>query len=299
MAETPLRIGVVGLPDGWSTVALCDAVESRTGFRLLIDPEEIAFDVTAGTVTFAGLDLCELDGVIVKKVGVAYSPDLLDRLEILRFLSERGVRVFSDPIKMIRLLDRLSCTVSLASAGLPMPPTVVTESVDVAVEAVRRFETAVFKPLYSTKARGMRLISDGDDAHVEDEIRLFRDDGNPVMYIQRKIEIPGRDLGIAFLGGRYVGTYARRSGDGSWNTTIHAGGRYEAHEPSDDVREVAHRAQAAFALDFTTVDVAETVDGPVVFEVSAFGGFRGLRDALGIDAAALYADYAIERIRDE
>ena len=49
-------------------------------------------------------------------------------------------------------------------------------------------------------------------------------------------------------------------------------------------------------MDFTTVDVAETTDGPIVFEVSAFGGFRGALEGAGIDAAASYADYAIARV---
>jgi ribosomal protein S6--L-glutamate ligase len=44
------------------------------------------------------------------------------------------------------------------------------------------------------------------------------------------------------------------------------------------------------------VDVAETADGPVVFEVSAFGGFRGLKEGCAIDAAQRFVDYVIERL---
>jgi tetrahydromethanopterin:alpha-L-glutamate ligase len=59
---------------------------------------------------------------------------------------------------------------------------------------------------------------------------------------------------------------------------------------------MATRAQALFGMDFTTVDVAETSDGPVVFEVSAFGGFRGAKEGIGLDAAARYADYVLEQL---
>jgi tetrahydromethanopterin:alpha-L-glutamate ligase len=45
--------------------------------------------------------------------------------------------------------------------------------------------------------------------------------------------------------------------------------------------------------------VVETREGPVVFEVSAFGGFRGLEDACGIDAAGAYADHAIRCLARE
>lgn len=116
------------------------------------------------------------------------------------------------------------------------------------------------------------------------------------MYIQRKLDLPGKDLGLMFLGGSYLGTYARISKNTSWNTTINSGGHYENYVPSQDIIDIAQRAQALFKLDFTTVDVAETDQGPVVFEVSAFGGFRGGLEGSGIDVAALYTDYVINRI---
>ena len=69
--------------------------------------------------------------------------------------------------------------------------------------------------------------------------------------------------------------------------------------PSDEVLKLAERAQAPFGLDFTCVDVIETEQGPQVFEVSAFGGFRGLHEAAGIDAAGLYVDYVLRKLNDE
>jgi ribosomal protein S6--L-glutamate ligase len=60
--------------------------------------------------------------------------------------------------------------------------------------------------------------------------------------------------------------------------------------------EVAVAAQAPFGLDYTTVDVVETGDGPLVLEVSAFGGFRGLFSSQSMNAAQKLADYVIGRI---
>ena len=42
--------------------------------------------------------------------------------------------------------------------------------------------------------------------------------------------------------------------------------------------------------------MAETEDGPVVFEVSAFGGFRGAKEGLGIDIADRYVDYVLKQL---
>lgn len=295
--HTGKTVGVVGVPGGWSSEALADALAERTGGnRVLVDMARVSADLTNGRVMFGGVDLMQLDGLVMKKIGPSYSPDMLDRLELLRFVEESGVPIFSRPSRILRLLDRLSCTVTLRSAKIPMPPTTITESIHEAARAVATYGTAVFKPLYSTKARGMTLIEAGDHDRVTAEIEAYQAAGNPVMYIQQVIDLPGRDLGVVFLGGEYLGTYARVKTTDAWNTTTRSGGKYQPHAPRAETIEIATAAQAAFGLDFTCVDMVETADGPVCFEVSAFGGFRGTLEALGIDAAARYADYVLKQL---
>jgi ribosomal protein S6--L-glutamate ligase len=291
------KIGVIGIPGKWSTETLADAVADRTGYRQVIDMGEVSLDLERQRLLFQDQDLCQLDALIVKKISASYNPNTLDRLELLRVVEQAGVRVFSRAENMLRLIDRLSCTVTLGNAGIPMPATRVTEDIGAAVTAVQDFGSAVFKPLYSTKARGMCVIdARQDQEEIEREIRAFQAE-NPMMYIQQKVELPGRDLGMVFLAGEYLGSYARVSKGDAWNTTIHSGGKYAAHTPPDDVIALAQRAQALFAMDFTTVDVAETNSGPIVFEVSAFGGFRGALEGIGIDAAGLYADHVLRRLK--
>lgn len=294
-----LKIGVVGIPGKWSTESLADAVEQKTGFRLVIDMNEVNLDLETGQLHFRAHDLCQLDALVIKKISTRYSPNTLDRLELLRVAEQAGVRVFSPAVNILRLIDRLSCTVTLHNAGVPMPPTRITEDLDAARSAVNDFGSAVFKPLYSTKARGMRVIDAnmGTEA-IDKEIRAFQK-SNPMMYIQKKIALPGRDLGMIFLADQYLGTYARVNPGDSWNTTIHSGGRYEAHEPDQSVIDLARRAQAPFKMDFTTVDVAETADGPIVFEVSAFGGFRGAQEGIGLNVADLYVDHVMSQTNNK
>jgi tetrahydromethanopterin:alpha-L-glutamate ligase len=291
-----LKIGVVGMAGGWSSESLADRVAELTGFRLLIDMERVSTRLDEGRVLFGEHDLCALDALIIKKVGDRYSAHMLDRLEILRYVEERGVAVFSKPLSILRLLDRLSCTITLASGGIPMPPTEITEHIRHAVAAVQRFGRAIVKGLYSTKGRGMLVVS-AEEPELEARLTAFREAENPVLYIQQMLTLPGRDLGVSFLGGQYLGAYARVQGEGAWNTTIHSGGHYERYEPSPQIIELAQRAQSLFNLDFTGVDVVETERGPMVFEVSAFGGFSGLREGCKIDAAARYVDYVIEHCR--
>lgn len=290
------KIAVIGIPGKWSTEVLADALEERTGFRLVLDMADVHADLESNTLWAGDVNLCELDGLAVKKISQVYSPHTLDRIELLRLAEGCGVRVFSRAETIIRMIDRLSCTVTLRNGGIPMPKTRICEDVKTALAIVRNYGEAVFKPLYSTKARGMCVISaDNDEDAIIREIEAFKAD-NQVMYIQQKLDLPGRDYGMVFLGGQYLGTYARVSQSDSWNTTIHSGGKYALFEPPQSTIDLAAKAQALFGMDFTTVDVADTEDGPIVFEVSAFGGFKGAKEGIGIDAAALYANYILSEI---
>lgn len=291
-----LKIGVVGIPGKWSTEVLADAIEAKTGFRMVIDIEKVVAYLDEPSVRYKGTCLCGLDGIIIKKISQTYSPAVIDRLEILRFVEKCGVKIFSSPQEIIRLVDRMSCTVSLAKANIPMPPTIITEDIEAAYEGVLSFGKAILKPLFSTKARGMEVLNSESSAKtLKAQLNQYYEKQG-FFYLQKKLKLPGKDMGLVFLGGEYQGAYARVSSGNSWNTTIHSGGKYAEAHPSDEIIEIARKAQSQFDLSYTTVDIAETEEGPVCFEVSAFGGFKGVHEGLGVDMATQYADYVIETL---
>lgn len=288
------KIGVIGVPGGWSSERLAEAVENKTGFHLLIDMKDVCYNSEKQTAYFHEIDLLSLDALIVKKIGPRYDPDFIERIQILIFLKMRGLKIFSDPTAILKSFDRLSCTLMLQAGNIPMPPTIITENIPKAIETVKKFGKVVFKPLYSSKARGMIVLS-ATDSNLKQKIEAFKLQ-NTVMYLQKMIDIPGKDLGVTFLGDNYLTTYARVGDSNSWNTTTVSGGKYEAYSPSDKIIQLADKAQKLFGLSFTSVDVVETAEGPMVFEVSAFGGFRGLLEAQQIDAASAYVDYVLNNI---
>ncbi|MBF0471408.1 MAG: GAK system ATP-grasp enzyme [Gammaproteobacteria bacterium] len=289
-------IAIIGIPGKWSTETLADAVAARTGERVVVAMNELHLDLERGRLVTADLDLSQVDAIIVKKACQTYSANTINRLEMLRAVENMGVRLFNGSSAILSLINRLSCTVALRSHNIPMPPTVITESITTATAAIQEYGSAILKPLFSTKARGMVITDPGwSKEQLQDELAEFQK-ANQMLYIQKRIELPGQDLGLIFLGGEYIGTYARVGSGDSWNTTILSGGKYGAATPSAEVIEVARRAQAIFNLDYTTVDVAETRDGPMVFEVSAFGGFRGALEGLNIDIAPRYVDYVLNKM---
>ena len=290
-----MRVAVVGQPGAWSTERLVSAVRDEGAEASVVDLATCALALPEARLCAGGRSLEGLDGAVVKKIGDAADGSLLAaRINLLRALERSGVPVVSRPEQLAVAADRYRMSLELASAGLPIPETVVTDDLDEATAAVWRFGSAVLKPLFTSKGRGMqRLTAGGDLAGI---LERHRSEHGLPFYLQRFIPHPGRDLGVAVLEGRCLGAYWRVAARDQWMTTILSGGGYAPAEPPPEVVSIAERAARHFELLFTGVDLMETPDGGwVILEVSAFGGFRGLSTALGLDAAPLVARAALER----
>jgi ribosomal protein S6--L-glutamate ligase len=235
------------------------------------------------------------DALIIKKMGKCYSPALLDELDMLSLLERKGVKMFSSPAKLRDMISRLGCTLRLREHQIPMPKTLITEDINLAVSWIESHGPSVFKPLYSTKARGMKILEPHPE--LESQLKVSAQEQQGIIYLQQIKELKGRDHGLVFLNGQYLGAYSRVGDGSSWNTTTISGGKYEKYEPSPEIVDLAQRAQDIFGLDFTSVDVAITDEGPIIFEVSAFGGYRGLHETHGINASELLVQHVMKSCR--
>jgi ribosomal protein S6--L-glutamate ligase len=247
-------------------------------------------DLSGGRVTWRGHELSALDAVVVKKLAPHVDAQARLRLHGLRELEAQGVRVYSRPSVIEMVMDRYWMTMQLVEAGLPIPQTFSFESEAALLDALHEMRSGVIKPVYTSKGRGMlRVGPDGD--------RLLADSWEPRdgrTLLQAFVSAPGRDIGACVLGGRFVGAFYRVARKGDWKTTTSAGGVYRPCHLSPEGAALAERAARHFDLDYTVVDLVETPDGYAIYEVSAFGGFRGLWEASQVDVAREYARHVLQ-----
>ncbi len=290
-----MKIVVVGQPGAWSTERLAAAVRGRGADALVVDLAACSLRLPDPRLYHRGVPLEDLDAAIVKKIGdTVEGPIVRERINMLQHLAASGVPVWSEPERLAVAVNRYRMTLELARAGLPIPETVITEDPAEAAAAVERFGAAVLKPLFTSKGRGMRRLERPEE--LDELCAQQTAETRQTLYVQRFVKHPGRDLGVAVLEGRPLGAYWRVASGESWMTTVLAGGRYEAADPPREAVDLALRAARRFGLIFTGVDLMETPDGGfTILEVSAFGGFRGLLTACGIDAAPLVAEAVIRR----
>ena len=181
----------------------------------------------------------------------------------------------------------------LAAAGLPVPPTIVCQHADAALEAFDALGgDVVVKPLFGSEGRGMVRVSDPELAW-----RTFRTlERTAVRALPAAVRprIPAGTCGVFVVGGRVLAAMRRHAGDG-WRTNVAQGGRARRSAPTAEEERLALQAAAAVGAPVAGVDLLPGPDGEwYVLEVNAVPGWRALAPATGVDVAAELVRYLVE-----
>src|SRR5262249_3322702 len=199
-----VKIAVVGGAGGWCAERLGEALRASGADTAVVDLAACSLRLPDPRLFHRGEPLDGLDGAVVKKLGdTADGWGVQERIGMLRHLEATGVPVLSAPDYLHVAVNRYRMTCELVRAGLPVPPTTITEDVNEAAAAVSRFGAAVIKPLFTSKGRGMRRLE--PTRELRGELEAHRDAGLGPFYLQRFVKHPGRDLGVAVLGGLGIG----------------------------------------------------------------------------------------------
>jgi ribosomal protein S6--L-glutamate ligase len=286
---------VAGTEGGWSSEQMVKALRNHGVDSKLFSLNQVHLDLQSGAVTLGSTDLSELDGLAVRKLGDSSDLKSWFRINFLDWLSHMGMRIFSKPESIRNAVDRFKMTLELSRKNIPAPQTVITESVDTALDVIHEWGKAVLKPLLTSKGRGMVLL---DKKNASEILPKWKDAYTSPFYLQQFV--PSRwDTGVAVLGSEIIGGYKRVARAGSWKTTTSSGGKYEKFSPDLRAIELAKEVSSIFKLDFTVVDLVPFEGDYLVYEVSAFGGFTGLWETSGIDVANLYAEYIIKELKNQ
>jgi ribosomal protein S6--L-glutamate ligase len=286
---TGVEIAVLAQPASWYFRDLKRAAAARghrcrrVSFPMLVGSLGAPAAAAAGPVEAAGLRGC--DAVIVRTMPPGSLEQVVFRMDALWRLESAGVPVLNPPKAVECAVDKYLCSVRLEAAGLPVPPTIVCERADAALDAFERLGgDVVVKPIFGSEGRGIVRVDDRDLA-----LRTFRtlERIGAVLYIQQFLPNEGFDLRVLVLDGRVLGAMQRRAGLGEFRANVSRRGLAERHEPTGRERELALGAALATGARLAGVDLLYRRDGACfVIEVNAVPGWRAFGRATGCDVAA-------------
>jgi RimK family alpha-L-glutamate ligase len=288
-----VRIAILASSRGWHVEALRRAIEAKGHEATFLPITALCAQIPGPPHVEVGLDRLEaFDGILVRTLPRGSLEQVVFRMDVLHRLENLGCCVVNRAKAIERCADKFLTSALLRDAGLVVPPTVVTERADAALEAYRRMGDCVVKPLFGSEGRGMVRITDEETAYrVFCALELAR----AVYYVQATIPHHGFDVRVLTVGGRVVGAM-RRWAQG-WRTNLAQGGHPEPLQLPREWAEMALRATEAVGAEVAGVDLLPGRDGRVyVLEVNAIPGWRGLAQVTGLDIAACIVDHMVRRI---
>lgn len=281
-------IVVVTEDPGWHGMELQRALERRGAAVRFVSLRACRLDLTgsAPSVVLPGLDGRLPGGVLVRDVPAGTLEQVVLRLDLLHALRELGVTVYNDARAIERTVDKAMTSLLLRRAGLPGPPTSVTESVDEARAFLEREIAAghevVAKPLFGSLGVGLRRLGPG--AELPDPAET-----GGAWYLQRYIETGSaeggwRDYRVLVVGGAAVAAMIRHGA--SWVSNVAQGARCEPAPAEPQLERLAVAAATAVGAGYAGVDLVRDRAGALhVLEVNGIPAWRGLQGTVGVDLA--------------
>jgi RimK family alpha-L-glutamate ligase len=249
---------------------------------------------SADDLASEGLPLLSADAVLARFIPAGTLEQLIYRVDALHWIEDRGLPVVNSPKAIERTVDKFYTTALLKGAALPTPETVVCESDNDALAAIKAMGDVVIKPIFGSMGHGLIRVNDPDLAFRV--VQTLRQIGT-VFYVQRLIDHGGRDVRAFVVGGRVIAAIERFVPAGDWRTNVSRGGSARAFDLPSEWEELAVRAAAVVGADYAGVDLLPARDGSVfVIEVNGIPGWRGLQQATGCDVAGHVVQHLLTRM---
>lgn len=296
-----MRVAIMTDETGWHTRQLQAALRERGASGRCIDLADCRIDTASAWhgLAIPGFGAELPDAALVRGIAGGSFEQVTKRLGVLHALRGLGVPVYNDARAIERSVDKSMTSLLLHAAGIPTPPTWVTESHAQAQRIVMRESAAghavVLKPLFGSQGKGLQLVGCVDGVHRP----LPADAAAPgLAYLQRfvpPVASPGFDWRVLVIAGRAVAAMRRLSDH--WVHNVAQGARCVAAPLTPDLARLAESAAAALELDYAGVDIIPAAGAaPLqVLEVNGVAAWRGLQRVTPFNIARAIVDDLIDR----
>jgi tetrahydromethanopterin:alpha-L-glutamate ligase len=281
------KIGVVLTdPDDWTASAFRKNIRKRGAKALPINLSALSASISTSEFSIfdANLKDLELDAVIVRDVGISFALEQISfKFDLLRQFENSNIPVLNSPTSIQNAANKFFSFYLFKLAHLPIPRTVVTSELEVAMKTIEKFEIVVVKPIFGSQGKGIiKLESSQPESELASKLaELLKEKG--VLYLQEFVPNPGRDIRVFVVDEEALGAIYRIPRSGSFVSNLSQGGTPVKCELTEEMQELAISAAKAVGADFAGVDLIEGEEGLRLLEVNATPSGKGIKLACGVD----------------
>jgi RimK family alpha-L-glutamate ligase len=290
-----LKIGIVTRnEEAYSSSQLRGALRRRKLEHVCIAfPKLVAHVGYKSPANIAGLDLKELNALIIRPIGRGSLEELVFRMDVLYMLQREGLYIVNPPEAIEHCVDKYDILAILEGNGVPVPRTAVTENLNEGLKAFRELGSdVVVKPLFGSRGIGATRVNDAEVASTVFRAILFY---HGVIYIQEFVEHGFSDIRAFVVGDRVVASMRRVAKN--WKTNYSQGAKPSNTRLEKNFEDLAVKSAKAIDCKIAGVDILESSTGPKVVEVNSQPGWKGLQSVTKTNIADDIIDFVISEAK--
>jgi tetrahydromethanopterin:alpha-L-glutamate ligase len=291
------NIGVVITdPADWTANAFMTNLRKRGTNVIPIKLSTLSASISASDFAIVDTDLkdLELDAIIVRDVGISFALEQISfKFDLLRQFEIANIRVMNSSMAIQNAANKFFSFYLFKQAQLPIPHTVITSDLGVALKSTRELGKVVAKPIFGSQGKGMAKLESSQPNLKSKLAALLKERG--LLYLQQFVPNPGRDIRVFVVGEEALGAIYRISQTGSFISNLSQGGTPLMCELTDVMQALAVNAAKAVGADFAGVDLIEGDERLFVLEVNATPSGKGIKVACGIDVTERIIGRMFER----
>jgi ribosomal protein S6--L-glutamate ligase len=279
-------------PALYSTQSLARAARLRHHYVRIIDYNycDLIIKENNLVVSYHGQAVRDIDAII-PRIGSSYTNY---GAAIIRQFEQKGIYTTLSSDALLKARDKLSCSQLLASKGIAVPKTIVSNNSIMYGHLLGKFheDKVVIKLINGTHGIGVILAEKKTQA--ESILEAFNKNKQKSMMQEYISESKGSDIRIFVVDGEVVGSMKRQAKEGEFRSNLHRGGSSKVEPISDVEKDIALKAAEHLGLKIAGVDMLRSKRGPLILEVNASPGLEGIETTTRIDIAGKIISF-IER----
>ena len=279
-----MRIAVLSQsPKCYSTRRLVETADRRGHDVEVLDTSRFTLMLERGrpSLLYREKSLQSFDAV-VPRIGASVT---FFGTAVVRQFEQMGVYCLNCAEAIVDARDKLRCFQLLSRHDIGIPPTSFVRTPKHFLHAIESVGGApvILKLLQGTQGVGVILAETIKVAQaILETLRSARQN----VLIQKFVaESKGRDIRALVVGDRVVAAMRRTAQGLEFRSNVHRGGKAERVKLDPNYMRTAIRAAHVLGLDVAGVDMLEGEHGPLVSEVNACPGIKGLETATQVDVA--------------
>ncbi|MEL6916087.1 MAG: RimK family alpha-L-glutamate ligase [Bacteroidota bacterium] len=204
---------------------------------------------------------------------------------IVKQFEMNGVFSTARSLGITRARNKVRTLQIMARKGIPIPETLFSINPDNIKEQIEILGGAPVIIKLQEGTQGLGVILAESKKSAKSIIDTFYKMDTSIL-IQKYIEeANGEDIRIFVVGHKVVASMKRSSEVGEFRSNVHRGGNTEAIKPTAKEQYIALNATKYLGLGVAGVDLIRSKKGPLLIEVNASPGLRGIEAASQVNIA--------------